>query len=106
MPTYEAHVDGEGRILLPPELVEKLAIRPGQRVEFFETLDGEIFFHAVVETTAGWKGILNIPGRHPPISNRQINESIADAIADDDDRIRRQSPAARGSDPHDRSAAE
>ena len=58
MPTYEAVVDENGKVELPQALVEKLGIRPGHQVEWFETGNGEVFFHAIVGTAAGWRGLI------------------------------------------------
>jgi bifunctional DNA-binding transcriptional regulator/antitoxin component of YhaV-PrlF toxin-antitoxin module len=104
MPTYEAIVDENGRVELPNALVEKLGIRPGHHVEWFEAGNGEVFFHAIVGTTAGWRGILKSPHRKPPLSDRELKESVGDALMEDDERIRAQAfPTGRDSG---RSAAE
>lgn len=87
MPTYEAIVDENRKVQLPERLVEKLGIEPGHRVEFFETLDGEVFFHAIVGTTKSWKNLFQVPVRNPPISIREMDEGIADHLAEEDKRI-------------------
>jgi bifunctional DNA-binding transcriptional regulator/antitoxin component of YhaV-PrlF toxin-antitoxin module len=90
MPTYEARVEEDGTVRLPPELVERLRIEPGQRVEFFQTVDGEIFFHTIVGTTRGWRNLFDSPIRHPPLSTREMDEVIADSVVEDDERIKAQ----------------
>ena len=88
MPTYEAVVDDEGKVILPKELVDKLGIKPGHRVEFFETVDGEVFFHAIVGTATAWRGLFEVPDRRPPISVREMDEGIADHLNAEEKRIK------------------
>ena len=90
MPTYEAVVDENGKVELPQALVEKLGIKPGHQVEWFEAGTGEVFFHAIVGTTTGWRGILKVPHRKPPLSTRELKQSVGDALMEDDERIRAQ----------------
>jgi bifunctional DNA-binding transcriptional regulator/antitoxin component of YhaV-PrlF toxin-antitoxin module len=90
MPTYEAIVEESGKVQLPDALVRKLRIKPGHRVEFFETVDGEVFFHAIAGTTQGWKGMFGAPARRPPISIREMDEGIADYLSEKHERIKRQ----------------
>src|SRR6188472_1768017 len=76
MPTYEAIVEESGKVQLPDALARKLGIKPGHRVEFFETVDGEVFFHAIVGTTQGWKGMFGLrPGGPPSPSVRWTRAS-------------------------------
>lgn len=90
MPTYEAKVEKNGTVRLPAELVERFGIEPGHSVEFFQTVDGEVFFHVIVGTTKGWRNIFDAPIRRPPLSVREMDELIADSVAEDDERIRAQ----------------
>lgn len=102
MPTYEATVDEAGRVSLPAEIVERLGIEPGQRVEFFLTLDGQVHFHAINRDWNGFLGV-NGPPHRPPLSIREMDDAIADHLAEEDERIRRE---AREGDRPERSAAE
>ena len=106
MPTYEAIVEESGKVQLPDTLVRKLGIKPGHRVEFFETVDGEVFFHAIVGTTQGWKGMFGAPARRPPISIREMDEGIADYLSEKHERIKRQSGKPRAVRSSKRPAAE
>lgn len=102
MPTYEATVDAEGRVRLPDDLRARLAIAPGDRVEFFATHDGHVSFHAINRT---WDdlGFGTDPTRHPGSSMQEIDDAIADHAADDDARIVSEAEASRAAR---RSAAE
>lgn len=92
MPTYTATVDEQGQVRLPQELRARLMIAPGDRVEFFATLDGHVYVHAI---NRSWQGIGSGTGPHhrPGLSMREIDDAIADHVAADDARIRAQSPA-------------
>ena len=90
MPTYRAKVGAEGRVALPPEIVDKLNIREGAEVEFFVTHAGDVFFHAITGMAEGWKGLHATDRRSPPISIREMDEAVGEALAEDDERIRRQ----------------
>lgn len=90
MPTYRTKVGAGGLVDLPPELVEKLNIREGAEVEFFITLAGEVFFHAITGKAEGWKGLHPIDRRSPPISIREMDEAVGEALVEDDERTRRE----------------
>lgn len=98
MPTYKAVVDEDGRVALPEELIRSLAIKAGETVEFFLTLDGQVHFHVI---NASWDALPpQGPAHRPRLSIREMDDAIADHLAEEDDRIRRQSRTA------ERSAAE
>ncbi len=94
MPTYRAKVGAGGVVALPPELVEKLNIREDAEVEFFVTLAGEVFFHAITGKAEGWKGLFPVERRSPPISIREMDEAVGEALVEDDERIRGQRASA------------
>jgi hypothetical protein len=98
MPTYRTKVGVDNTIELPSELCEKLDIAPGTEVEFFLSLDGEVFFHAITGKAESWMGLFKTDVRKPPISIREIDEAIADHLAEDDERIRKQSREHTASD--------
>ena len=105
MPTYRTKVGLNGRLQLPAELADRLRIRDGVDVEFFLTLDGDVFFHAITGTAAGWKELFPTEIRSPPLSIREMDESVMEGLVEDDKRIRRESREASGGD-GGRSAAE
>jgi bifunctional DNA-binding transcriptional regulator/antitoxin component of YhaV-PrlF toxin-antitoxin module len=102
MPTYHAVVDEAGRVTLPEELVQRLAIKAGEKVEFFLTLDGHVHFHVV---NRSWRAFAeNIgPPHRPSLSIREIDDAISDHLAEKHDLIGRRS---HPSDDAERSAAE
>ena len=93
MPTYRTRVGPSGQISLPSDLIDRLSIRDGAEVEFFLTLEGDVFFHAITGKAAGWKGLFPTERRSPPLSIKEMDEGIAEAIAEDYERIRRQDSA-------------
>ncbi len=104
MPTYEVVV-GPGRtVSLPDELCEKLNIKDGSAVEFFLTLDGQVHFHATTQMASKFGGFV-VPSRTPPLSIREMDDAIGEAIADDQRRIDEQGRAG-SPDAGTRSAAE
>ncbi len=104
MPHYRTVVGPDGAITLPAALQKKLRIREGCEVEFFLTLDGDVFFHAITGKAKDWKGVFEIEARSPPISIKEMDQGIGEAMTEDERRIRRQ--AAPGKPPSRRPAAE
>jgi len=104
MPRYRAIVGPEGAIALPAALRKKLRVKEGHEVEFFLTLDGDVFFHAISGKAKDWSGKFRMDRRSPPLSIREMDQAIGEAVADDYHRIQRQT---RGKKPHrNRPAAE
>jgi AbrB family looped-hinge helix DNA binding protein len=106
MPTYRTRVGPDGQITLPTGLSEKLDIREGAEVEFFLTLDGDVFFHAITAKAAGWKELFPTEIRSPPLSIREMDEGMVEGLVEDDDRIRREAAPASRPRAKGRSAAE
>ena len=105
MPTYDAVVGPNGTLTLPPELCSRLKIGEGTLVEFFLTLDGQVHFHAITGTAIDFAGLLSTK-RAPPISIREMDDAIADHLAEKDERIKRQAKPLSKRRPAKRSAAE
>ena len=104
MPHYRTVVGPDGAISLPAALRKKLRIKEGCEVEFFLTLDGDVFFHAITGKAKDWTGAFDVEVRSPPISITEMDAGIAEAVTDDDARILRQS--TRGKAQARRPAAE
>jgi len=94
MPTYRTKVGPDGQIALPEALVERLGIREGADVEFFLTLDGDVFFHAITGMAKGWKDLFPTEIRSPPFSIREMDEGMVEGLVEDDERIRREAAAS------------
>lgn len=78
MPTFEATVDDQQSVKLPKELCKRLGIKPGARVEFFLTLDGQVHFHAVTADASAFAQ----ERRVPPVSIREMDDGIEDYLSE------------------------
>jgi len=104
MPQYRTTVGADGIIALPAALRKKLKIAEGCEVEFYLSLEGDVFFHAITGKAKDWRGMYRTEVRTPPISIREMDQAVGDALVEDDNRIRRQAPPRRAR--HRRTAAE
>lgn len=95
MPSYRTKVGADGAVVIPPELRKALDIREGVDVEFFLTLEGDVFFHAITGSAKSWKGLFDVEVRNPPLSIREMDEGIAEAVAEKDKRVSRTSSSKR-----------
>jgi bifunctional DNA-binding transcriptional regulator/antitoxin component of YhaV-PrlF toxin-antitoxin module len=104
MPHYRTIVGHGGTITLPAALRKKLKIVDGCAVEFYLSLEGDVFFHAITGKAKDWKGLHDVKVRSPPISIREMDQAVGEALVEDDRRIRR--GASRRKPPHRPTAAE
>jgi AbrB family looped-hinge helix DNA binding protein len=95
MPQYRTTVGANGVITLPAPLRKRLKISDGSEVEFYLSLEGDVFFHAITGKAKGWKGMYETEARSPPISIREMDQAVGDALVEDDRRIRRQASQRR-----------
>ena len=58
-------------------------------VEFFLTLDGDVFFHALTSRAAEWGELYPTEKRNPPLSIREMDEGMIEGIVEDNERILR-----------------
>jgi antitoxin PrlF len=104
MPQYRTTVEANGVITLPAPLRKSLKISEGSEVEFYVSLDGDALFHAITGKAKDWRGMYGTEVRSRPISIREMDQAVGDALVEDDRRIRRQ--ASQRQPPHRRTAAE
>ena len=78
MPVYSAKVSNDRSVQLPDELCKALSIAAGDDVEFFLTLDGYVHFHVLRDSFSDF----GVRHRSPPLSIREIDDAIADAVAE------------------------
>jgi AbrB family looped-hinge helix DNA binding protein len=90
MPLYRTAVGPDGVVKLPAALREKLRIKEGSEVEFFLTIDGDVFFHAITGRAKDRQGVFNVEARSPPVSITEMDAAIAEEVTQDDIRILRQ----------------
>jgi AbrB family looped-hinge helix DNA binding protein len=91
MPTFSAYVSDDGSVVLPTELRERLGIRPGSEVEFFLTVDGQVHFHHVTDEFS----MFGFAKRKPPVSIREMDDAIADTLAEKDERSKSTAATSR-----------
>ena len=104
MPQYRTTVEANGIIKLPAPMRKRLKISEGCEVEFYVSLEGEVFFHAITGKAKDWRGMYETEVRSPPISVGEMDQAVGDALVEDDRRIRRQASQKRPG--HKRTAAE
>jgi AbrB family looped-hinge helix DNA binding protein len=104
MPHFRTTVEANGVITLPATLRKRLKISEGCEVEFYVSLEGDVFFHAITGKAKDWGGMYKTEVRSPPISIREMDQAVGDALVEDDRRIRRQASPKRPR--HRRTAAE
>ena len=106
MPTFSATVEKDGKVTLPNALCRQLHIEEGTPVEFFLTVDGYVHFHAITGTTRSLLGGLTVKRREPPVSIREMDDGIAEAVVEDFRRIERQSRSSKKAQKPNKTAAE
>ena len=106
MPTFRTIVDKDGKITLPSALCRRLHIREGTPVEFFLTVDGYVHFHAITGTTRSLFGGFKVDKREPPVSIREMDDGIAEAVTEDYRRIQRQYKSSKKTSKPNKTAAE
>ena len=104
MPTYRTTLQADGTIELPPELCAKLGVKPGLEVEFFLAPSGDVFFHGIAAKADNWSSLVPIEKRSPPLSIREMDESISDYLLEKHERIKAEPTAC--AEPKHKSAAE
>jgi antitoxin PrlF len=86
MPT--ATVTSKGQITIPLEVRTKLGIRTGTKVHFVETADGSFDFVPATGSILDLYGVLE-DDAEPPMTLDQMDQAIADHVAEEDARTRR-----------------
>ncbi|WP_457373129.1 AbrB/MazE/SpoVT family DNA-binding domain-containing protein [Pseudomonas sp. TE12234] len=70
-----ATLTSRGRITIPAQVRDSLGLKPGDRVHFFEMLDGQIAMVAATHSVQSLKGIIRKP--RVPVSVEDMNSAIA-----------------------------
>jgi len=85
MPT--ATLTSKGQLTLPKAIREQVGAQTGDRLDVSVSEDGTIHLRRMGGTIRELGGILRRPGQRP-VSIREMDESIAEFLAADDERIR------------------
>jgi AbrB family looped-hinge helix DNA binding protein len=79
----------KGQLTIPKDVREELGLAPGTR--FYVTVrDGEVVALPKNKRLADLAGILGRPPNGRTLSLEEIDEAIADVVAEDDERIKRE----------------
>ena len=81
----EATLTADGQITLPEEVRERLHLSPGDRVKILLDAEGRVTFLRVLPITA-LRGIIPYSGK--PVSIEEMDEGIARAVVERDQRSR------------------
>jgi antitoxin PrlF len=83
-----ATLTSKGQITLPKEVRDRHKLKPGDSVEFVVE-NGKTWVRPRNLRAIDLAGILHRPGMKP-ITVEEMDEAIAEAVAEDDDRIQRE----------------
>jgi len=84
-------ITSKGQITLPKDVRDHLGVREGDRLDFVIAADGGVCILPLSGSVQRLRGLLRQAGA-PAATLAEIDESIADEIADDDLRIRSGEP--------------
>ena len=77
MPT--ATVTSKGQITIPAKVRKALGLKPGVRIDFYETADGEYALRPKSSSIIDMRGCLAYDG--PPVTIEEMNQAILDHAA-------------------------
>jgi AbrB family looped-hinge helix DNA binding protein len=77
MPT--ATVTSKGQITIPAKVRKALGLKPGVRIDFYETADGEYTLRPKSSSIIDMRGCLAYDG--PPVTIEEMNQAILDHAA-------------------------
>lgn len=83
-----ATVTSKGQITIPKEVRDFLGAKEGDRLEFTMERDGQVRLRRLGRSIRELAGILHRPGMKP-MTLEEMHNSLLDALAEDDERIRR-----------------
>ena len=89
-------ITSKGQVTLPKVIREHLNVDQGDRVEFIVEPDGRVRVQRLAGSAKRLCGIVKRPGVRP-LTIEEMDEEIGKALAEDDERIRREWHAARQS---------
>ncbi|WP_421857372.1 AbrB/MazE/SpoVT family DNA-binding domain-containing protein [Oricola sp.] len=81
-----ATITSKGQLTVPKSVRDRLKLKAGDRVEFIE-IDGKTVIRARNLRAADLAGVLGPPPSGDSLTLKEIDEAIADAVAEDDVRI-------------------
>ena len=85
----EATMTSKGQVTVPKAFRDRLNLKTGDKIEFVE-IDGKIMLNARNLRAVDLIGILGPPPSGKSLTVEEIDDAIAEAVAEDDRRIQRQ----------------
>ena len=82
-----ATVTSKGQITIPAEVRRSLGLKAGSRVDFVRVDDRVYEFVPAVDSVTSLKGFIHPPGA--PVSLEEMDDAVADAIAESNTERRR-----------------
>jgi len=82
-------ITSKGQITIPKEVRSHLGVAPGDRLDFAIGQDGSVRITLLSRPVQELFGLLGNPGRRPA-SLEEISDSIQGVVAEEGERIRRQ----------------
>ena len=79
----------KGQLTIPKDVREQLSLKPGTRF-YVTVLDGRVVALPKTRRLADLAGMLGKPPSGETLSIEQMDEAIMDAVAEDDERIKRE----------------
>ena len=81
-----ATMTSKGQITIPKEIRVALGLRPGTRVDFVKEPDGTVALRPLTRRLLDLAGMIRYDG--PPVTIEEMNEGIARAVVENDERSR------------------
>ena len=76
-------VDAEGKVTIPPEVLHKRGLRPGDTVALVEAAEGWLVYQGGIDSqTHAWWQTLSAEGRHLAEAEARRYEALSDAERD------------------------
>lgn len=77
MPAYSARLSSKGQFVMPVEVREALALKEGDRIEFFLSRSGRL---SLFRSNAPVAGIFGLGAGQPTMSEEERMKAVADEI--------------------------
>lgn len=84
-------ITSKGQVTIPKGVRTALGVAEGDRIEFVFTADGSVILRPLARSARELFGLLRRDGQ-APVSIEEMDRAVAEHLADDDERIRRQRP--------------
>jgi antitoxin PrlF len=88
-----ATMTSKGQITIPVKIREALGLKPGVRIDFYQTEDGKVTLRPKTGSIMDMKGCLDYDG--PPISIEEMNRGIGEHVSNMDLATKSAAPKSR-----------